>query len=49
MAGTHRDIIVAGAGIFGCLTGYLMAKQGPTLGYRSRTIAQVPGLPRGVK
>ena len=28
MAGTPRDIIVVGAGIVGCLTGYLLAKQG---------------------
>ena len=28
MAGTSRDIVVVGAGIVGCLTGYLLAKQG---------------------
>ena len=28
MAGAPRDIIVVGAGIIGCLTGYLLAKQG---------------------
>ena len=28
MVGTPRDIIVVGAGIIGCLTGYLLAKQG---------------------
>ncbi len=27
MAGTPRDIILAGAGTVGCLTGYLLAKQ----------------------
>ena len=28
MAGAPRDIIVVGAGIIGCFTGYLLAKQG---------------------